>query len=528
MSSDSALLLSQRVALLESGLAAIKESTWDLVIEVPSGPKDGVNRDFRLSRPPALLLLFFDGVCLREDADYERAGVLLKLYTAPATTTRLVAVMLCKSTLAEGVASQVGWYVGQTPTEPLGPPTTVPLSHGGTGHSSNTKGDLLVGTGSQWQKVLVGVNGQVLTADSSQTAGVRWATPRFGVCDGRLTVQSGTPVPMSDQNGTTVYFAPFTGDRIGLYNGSSWEILGFTELALPLSQNQAGVRTAGSAVLTGLLDTSQLAPGMKIDGPGIPPNTVISSIDSATQVTMNNTATSDGTDSYTFSVPPDKNVDIFAYSQGLSVKLEMRLWTNDTTRAAELVFQDGVLVRSGVPTRRYLGTVRTSLADGRVDDSATKRFVWNYYNRTARRLFTAPGYVDDGAVYSYTTTSTSFIPANGGVGARVEFVLGVQEAPVEVRLSQRAQNDTAGQNSWAGVGVDSTSSAVAATSVCSFTANLGFSSSLAYGFPAAPGYHHLNLLIRVDGGTGTWFADGPRGGSAMDPYATWLEAILVG
>lgn len=49
---------------------------------------------------------------------------------------------------------------------------------GGTGQTSYTKGDLLVATSSSvLGKVGVGVNDTVLLADSTQTAGVRWANP---------------------------------------------------------------------------------------------------------------------------------------------------------------------------------------------------------------------------------------------------------------------------------------------------------------------------------------------------------------
>lgn len=58
---------------------------------------------------------------------------------------------------------------------------TLNAANGGTGQSSYTKGDLLAASGaSALAKVGVGTNGQVLTADSTQTAGVKWATPTTG------------------------------------------------------------------------------------------------------------------------------------------------------------------------------------------------------------------------------------------------------------------------------------------------------------------------------------------------------------
>lgn len=53
---------------------------------------------------------------------------------------------------------------------------TVGLANGGTGQTTNTKGDVLVGTGAAWNKLGVGTDGQVLTASSTATNGVVWAT----------------------------------------------------------------------------------------------------------------------------------------------------------------------------------------------------------------------------------------------------------------------------------------------------------------------------------------------------------------
>lgn len=43
-----------------------------------------------------------------------------------------------------------------------------------------TKGDVLVYNGTAWTRMPVGTNGQVVTADSAQTLGVKWATPSSG------------------------------------------------------------------------------------------------------------------------------------------------------------------------------------------------------------------------------------------------------------------------------------------------------------------------------------------------------------
>lgn len=64
--------------------------------------------------------------------------------------------------------------------------------------------------------------------------------------------------------------------------------------------SQTGTRTSGSAAITGLTDTSGLVVGMRAEGTGIPSLTYIQSIDSATQVTLTNNATSSGSATITF------------------------------------------------------------------------------------------------------------------------------------------------------------------------------------------------------------------------------------
>ncbi|MFA6213556.1 MAG: hypothetical protein WC714_29230 [Candidatus Obscuribacterales bacterium] len=49
--------------------------------------------------------------------------------------------------------------------------------------------------------------------------------------------------------------------------------------------------------------------------------------------------------------------DVFAYNNSGVVTLEVLAWTSTSARATGLVTQDGILVKSGATTRRYLGTL---------------------------------------------------------------------------------------------------------------------------------------------------------------------------
>lgn len=92
-----------------------------------------------------------------------------------------------------------------------------------------------------------------------------------------------------------------------------------------------------------------------------------------------------------------KAFDIFIYDNAGTPALESLVWTNDTTRATALVWQDGLRVKSGDPTRLYLGTIYTS-ATGQCEDSKSKRYVWNAYNRVPRKLYRA----EPNAFWSYS------------------------------------------------------------------------------------------------------------------------------
>lgn len=166
-----------------------------------------------------------------------------------------------------------------------------------------------------------------------QLGGISSSLPTSNdVVNGRLTLTSGVPVPVADQTGalTLIYFTPYKGESIDLYNTSSslWERLAFSEIS-----------KAVPAAADGLFD-------------------------------------------------------VFAFNNGGVVTLFCDIseqWTNATTRSVSLVLQDGVLVKAGAAQYRYLGTIATSSVLGRAIDTYTERKVYNYYNRVerpVRKLYT--------------------------------------------------------------------------------------------------------------------------------------------
>ena len=61
------------------------------------------------------------------------------------------------------------------------------------------------------------------------------------VAEGRLTLTSGTPVTTADVTGAgTIYFSPYNGSRVAIYDGSKWYMRKFSELSLSLTLTRAG------------------------------------------------------------------------------------------------------------------------------------------------------------------------------------------------------------------------------------------------------------------------------------------------
>lgn len=144
---------------------------------------------------------------------------------------------------------------------------------------------------------------------------------------GRLTLTSGTPVAFNAPTATSLFYTPYTSNRITLWDGSAWTARTFTEQSITIS--------------TG------------------------------------------------FSV--DTVADVFAYwdTGTSSVKIERVSWSSLSARATAITLQDGRYCLSGDKTRLYLGTVYRDNTQGmRVDTLYC--YVWNMYNRVETSLVFQP------------------------------------------------------------------------------------------------------------------------------------------
>lgn len=261
---------------------------------------------------------------------------------------------------------------------------------------------------------------------------------------GRLTLTSGSPVPSGDvSSATNVYYTPYVSNRVALYDSTN---------------TRWQIHTFSEVTLA------------------------LGTLTSA------------------------KNYDIFLYDNSGTKTMEAVAWTSDSARATAIVQQDGVYVKSGTPARRYVGTFRTT-STTTTEDSVTKRFLWNMYNREFEILFTCPGYNDNNADTTYTLAGASVTALNGGTGSKTEMVCGLQTiVEVQARL---AGSTTAAGGLTVGVGVDQITNIDWGINIRTSEFTRGLSSTRHY--TLAAGYHSFNLLgINTASTTNTINADYAR------------------
>jgi hypothetical protein len=198
--------------------------------------------------------------------------------------------------------------------------------------------------------------------------------------------------------------------------------------------------------------------------------------------------------------------DVFLYDNAGTLTLEATAWSNGTTRATALTQQDGVYVRTGALTRRYLGTFYTT-STTQTEDSYAKRLLWNYYHRVRRPMRV----IETDNSYVYTTAT--WRQANADTANQLEFVVGVAEVMVEARVYAMASNGTAAASTFASVsiGVDSTTTPAAnqlmvpsAMQVADF---LGFAMAEHRDIPAVGRHVWVWLEISTAAGATTWYGD---------------------
>lgn len=232
---------------------------------------------------------------------------------------------------------------------------------------------------------------------------------------GRLTLTTGTPVlTSSTTGGTTIYYTPYVGNTIQLYDGTVWVTYTFSELSQALTDS-----TKSPAAAT-----------------------------------------------------TNTNYDMFVWVDSGTLRCTRGpAWSSDTARATDIERVNGVYVNAGTITNgpaaqrgTYVGTIRTngtSTVDMMVGaptaaagGTANLLGVWNMYNRVQ------VGTVCRDSTNSWNYTLAAFRSANNSTSNRVTFVLGLNEDAIEATVVATSVNATASVRRSVAVGLDSTSSPV--------------------------------------------------------------------
>lgn len=282
------------------------------------------------------------------------------------------------------------------------------------------------------------------------------------VADGRLTLTSGTPVTTADVTGATnIYYTPYTGQCISIYDGTRWRLYTFTELTLAL-----GTLTSGLPY------------------------------------------------------------DVFIYDNSGTLTLESLAWTNGTTRATALALTNGVYLKTGALTRRYLGTFYTTSttetedsAGGTTTQVGGKRFLWNMHNRVLRPLSVFDG-TDN---WSYGTATWRV--ANGATAPLncLQYVTGLADTLVAARIVSAVLPDTASDHGQFAIGLGNTTPVGKyAGGYMNMTGALISPTMAFYTGRPGLGYRDIRWLEKATGGTLIFYGD-----NAGD-YDTGMMAEIEG
>lgn len=194
--------------------------------------------------------------------------------------------------------------------------------------------------------------------------------------------------------------------------------------------------------------------------------------------------------------------DVFLFDNSGTVTSELTAWTNGTTRATAIERLNGVWVKNGANTRRYVGSFYCNATGGQTDDSVTKRFLYNATNRARRQLRVTE------ATDTWSYGTTTFRQANGATGNKVEVFVGLAESEVSIVVAAEVNNSAGSATQVVSIGEDSVT--VGATGqIMTPAIFVGAATQVARSELrkiAALGYHYFAWL-EYSNGTGTWFGD---------------------
>lgn len=337
---------------------------------------------------------------------------------------------------------------------------------------------------------------------------------------GRLTTESGVPVSTSNRTAQgTIYWTPYNGNQIGIYDGTRWKLYTFTEKSLALTglipngvvsnvfiYDNSGTLTlelghwqnatitvtiASPGVVTwtshGLSNGDTVVFSTTSALPtGITAGTVYFVVSAAAN-TFQIAATSGGT---AINTSGSQSGTHTGYVNGLGSSSSAVL---NTVR--NLTTQDGIYVKSGATTRRWLGIIKASGTDV-TEQSLTHQFVWNAFNQVplvAEKLGTTQ--------HTYTTSADE----NWNASATETFcdmITGTTQIVV-ASIESRQGNSAGNSNAVTKITVDT----VTYTSQLfqMFGSNAVSTGGISETLRFAPGYHSAIVTENGVGTTGTFY-----------------------
>jgi len=345
-----------------------------------------------------------------------------------------------------------------------------------------TQGNILYRAAGNWTVLAPGTNGQVLTMGATTpawgsagtvstvstsgilTGGPITTTGTLGVNatitpQGRVTLQSATPVMTTTQSAkTTIYYTPYAGNLIPIYNGTSMVPTAFSEISVATTDTAKNPSAIGASKIN----------------------------------------------------------DWFVWSDGGTLRLSHGPdWTSDTARSAgtALTMVNGVLLNSVAITNAcaiqrctYVGTTRSNASSqldwiiGGAGSGGVGAFlnVWNAYNR----VLTSARSVDNGVTY---TTNSLGRQARGSTANQINAVVGLQEDAFTASYVARGSTaSSAGAAIGWGIGID----VLLLTTSIPFTTVAAAPMSAGAGIPYSDtfsiGYHFIAAMEFTDGTTATF------------------------
>jgi hypothetical protein len=413
------------------------------------------------------------------------------------STTRI----LCKRTLASGTTLQyddaTGFTVAFAASVNLTSDVTgtLPVANGGTGATTLTNHGVLLGQGtSAVAATAAGTSGQPLLSGG---AGADPSYGTLGVAAGGTgdTTLAAHGVLIGAGTSAIVVSGAGNAGEVLTSNGAS---------ADPTFQAAAGGGGGSNSIQDFRLSLTTAVPVTTSDVTGA--TTIYAVPYKGNKIALYDGSAWNVRTSAQFSLAlgtltSGKPYDVFCYDNSGTPTLEFLVWTNDTTRATALTTQDGVLVKTGATTRRYLGTFYTTSTTA-TEDSISKRFLWNYYNRAPRNMqrFETNG--------SWTYATASWRQANNSALNQIEWVTGVEEAPIALTVYGIAANASTNVLIGIGIGIDTAGNTDGSTQGPTFNslvANIGQASFCPLTKFCGVGRHYATWVEYSGSGTTTFY-----------------------